>query len=211
MEKIFNDTNPVFEKFRKTPNVEFEFRFGKSFGTKNFDTNVGKATFEKVLRRLKKFNQWEAFAVTKDMVYSADPNLRLTIDDATDKQTQVAKHKIYKNDFSLAGKPFDVRFAVATEDPVSVADVEYTRVRQRVRESFLRKNVRIDLTVVTGDPNDMDCEEVRVFSQRAAGLITRTLSSQDTVYQIELEVVDPTKVENFYSVVYKIQNLLEIV
>ena len=156
-----------------------------------FDTNIGKPLFEKLLRRLKKYTGWESVTSTKDMVYTSDSHpLRLTIDDATDKQTLVNKKKVYKNDFTVNGKPLDVRFAVATEDPAS-AEVEYTRVRQRVRTSFLRKNVRIDATITSGDPSDMDCEEPET-------------------YHLEVEIVDPKKVDCFYNVVYKIQDILDI-
>jgi hypothetical protein len=192
MEKIFNDTNPVFEKFCKTPCVEFEFRFGKISG-KTFDTNVGQATFEKVLRRLKKYQGWESVKKSKDTVYQADGGIRLTIDEFTGNQFQVTKKKLYKSDFSIQGKPFDVRFSVSTEIPVKdTPDLEYTRVRQRNRESFFRKNVSIDMTIITGDPNDLDSET-------------------DTEYQIEIEIFDPREVENFYNVVYKIQNMLDII
>ena len=46
--------------------------------------------------------------------------------------------------------------------------------------------------MVTGDPNDMDSEE-------------------EAVYQIELEIIDPLKVEHFYNIVFKVQNVLDIV
>jgi hypothetical protein len=193
VDRIFSETKPLFEKFCKTPNVEFEFRLGKSVnGGKSFDTNVGKATFDRILRRLKKYQGWQSCAQSVDTVYTSDSSIRLTIDANTDQQTQIRKQKLYKNDFAIPGRAFDVRFAVAVEEPISLQDVEYTRARQRTRHSFVRKNVRIDATVVTGDPNDMDSEE-------------------EAVYQVELEVIDPTKVDNFYNVVFKIQNLLDIV
>jgi hypothetical protein len=192
MEKIFNDTNSVFEKFRKTPRTEFEFRFGKISG-KTFDTNVGQATFEKVLRRLKKYQGWESMKKSRDTVYQADQGLRLTIDEDTGNQFQITKKKLYKSDFSIQGKPFDVRFSVSSENPVvDIPDVEYNRVRQRTRESFIRKNVVIDMTIVSGDPNDLDSEN-------------------DVEYQIEIEIFDPQEVDNFYNVVYKIQNILDII
>jgi hypothetical protein len=116
VDRIFNETKPLFEKFRQTPNVEFEFRLGKSVaGGKSFDTNVGKATFDKVLRRLQKYQGWESCAHSTDMVYTSDSLVRLTIDSVTDQQTQVKKQKLYKNDFSVPGRAFDVRFAVAVE------------------------------------------------------------------------------------------------
>ncbi len=68
----------------------------------------------------------------------------------------------------------------------------YSRVKHRERQTFIRKNVAIDMTIITGDPNDMDSEE-------------------EAQYQIEVEIIDPTKVgTELYNVVYKIRNMLEI-
>jgi len=191
VQKIFNDVNPIFEKFRKTPCTEFEFRFGKMTGT-TFETNVGQATFDRVLRRLTKYQGWESSKTHKDTVYQADGGLRLTIHENTGHSFLVNKKKLYKNDFCVPGQSFDVRFSVSAETPVKdVPDVEYNRVRQRTRQSFVRKNVTIDMTIVTGDPTDLDNEE-------------------DTEYQIEVEIIDPREVTDFYNVVHKIHNLFEI-
>jgi len=191
MDNIFVATEPIFEKFAGTPNIEFEFRLGKiAQGT--FDTNVGQHTFEKVLRGLKKYEGWEAVKKTSDVVYYAGP-IRLTIDDDTDTSVQISKKKLYKQDHSIFGKPFDVRFSVSNETPMDVPNTEYTKARQRKRESFIRKNVVIDMTTVSGNPNDMDPEE-------------------ETTYHIELEIIHPTKVgDQLYNIIYKIHNILELI
>ena len=129
---------------------------------------------------------------TSDVVYYAG-QIRLTIDDDTDTSTQISKKKLYKQDHSIQGKPFDVRFSISSEIPANVPDIEYTQARQRKRESFVRKNVVIDMTTVSGNPNDMDSED-------------------ETTYQVEIEIIDPTKVgDQLYNVVHKIYNILELV
>ncbi len=127
-QKIFEGVSPIFEKFRETPHVEFEFRFGKIVeGGKSFDTNVGKQAFEKTLRRLKKYKEWESVQITNDMVYSGD-GLRLTVEDVTDKQVQIFKRNLFKQNFPITGSSFDVRFSVSTETPSSIWDAECAQV-----------------------------------------------------------------------------------
>ena len=190
-DSVFSATKPVFEKFMNQPNTEFEFRLGKITPV-SFDTNVGRVMFEKILHGLKKYREWESVKSTSDVVYYAGP-VRLTIDDETDTSVQITKKKLYKMDHSVTGKPFDVRFSVASETPATIPDIEYTQARQRKRESFLRKNVVIDMTTMSGNPNDLDSEE-------------------EITYHVELEIVDPTKVgDQLYNVIHKIYNVLELV
>jgi len=196
MEAVFLTTKPVFEKFLGAPNIEFEFRLGKivpgTAGTTSFDTNIGKDSFEKILQGLKQYKGWESTKTTSDTVYSSGP-IRLTIDDDTENSVQISKKKLFKQDHFIPGKPFDVRFSVSSETPVNLPDHEYTQARQRRRESFVRKNVRIDMTVVSGNPMDMDSEDMET-------------------YQVELEIIDPSKVgDQLYNIIHKIHNVLELV
>jgi hypothetical protein len=68
--------------------------------------------------------------------------------------------------------------------------MDYVRCKKRV--SFIRKNLSIDMTIVTGQPDDLDDEE-------------------EETYEIELEIIDPSKVQGdnqFFNIVYKIQCVL---
>jgi hypothetical protein len=85
---------------------------------------------------------------------------------------------------------------VSTEDPVSPdimgEDDEWEQCRCRKRKSFVRKNLRIDCTVVTGGVVDPDAED-------------------DTEYQVEMEIVDVTKVgdrDTAFNIFYKLQDIL---
>jgi predicted acylesterase/phospholipase RssA len=59
---------------------------------------------------------------------------------------------------------------------------------------FVRKNLSIDMTIVSGNPSDLDSEE-------------------ENTYQIEFEIVDPQKVSDtntLYNIVYKVNDVLDL-
>jgi hypothetical protein len=192
MDKLFEKVGPTFSKFQHEPHVEMELRLGKiNRGT--FDTNVGQETFEKILRRLRKYTGWERVKKTSDVAYYKDA-IRLVIDEDTEESTQIIKHKMTHVDHMLPGKPFDVRFAVATEKPCTQEVEEFVTAKKRVRESFVRKNLSIDMTIVSGNPADLDSEE-------------------ENSYQVEFEIIDPKKVPDnvhLYNMVYKVNDVLDL-
>ena len=68
-------------------------------------------------------------------------------------------------------------------------EMDKKKVKQRV--SFLRKNVSIDITIVTGDSHDMDAED-------------------PMTYQIEFEIINPSAVvskDDLFKILYKINNV----
>ena len=174
MNELFEKVSPIFSKFQNEKNIEFEMRLGK-INRGSFDTNVGKETFDKIFNALKKYQGWESVIHMSDVAYYQD-NIRLVINDETEESTQVLKEKLVKIDNVLSG-PLDVRFAVARETPFQKEDLEFTAARQRTRESFVRKNLSIDMTVVSGNPTDFDSEE-------------------EQNYQIEFEIINPKLVKN---------------
>lgn len=174
------------KKYANTKNIEIEFRLGKvNHGT--FDTNVGKGTFEKLLRRLSKYQQWEKVTQSEDEVFYWSNGVRC-IYDGNDSVYQ-KKQKLITKDKILG--PLDIRLSIAQENPVKEEDDDAQRSVTRKRISFLRKNVRIDLTQVTGQSHDKDCEDV-------------------TRYQVELEVLDASTDQKIYSAVHKILNLIAL-
>ena len=193
MERIHKQVKPIFDQLKSKPNVEFEFRLGKK-NTDMFDTNVGKETFEKLLEGLKKFSEWEkVFEQNTSVYYKGDT--RMIMDDDTEEMTCMRKTKIKKFDVILEDQPYDVRFCASNEIPVEPSEdevMDYLRIKRRT--SFVRKNLSIDLTVVTGQPDDLDDEE-------------------DETYEVELEIIDPHKVSGdnqLFNLIYKIQCLLNI-
>lgn len=69
------------------------------------------------------------------------------------------------------------------------------RKRTKVRNSFIRKNLSIDMTISSGDNVDMDSEE-------------------ESSYQIELEIMKPSDVDSIYklkNILQKIDDLMKLI
>lgn len=192
METLFNKVKPHFNAHKENNHVEFELRLGRMNG-KMFDTDVGKDTFDKIFRALKKYEGWEDIKESSLSVYYKD-KLRVTVDEDNDNTDIVNKIPIVKETLRLEGRPLDVRFAASREEPTEQSDEVMDFMRTKKRTSFVRKNLSIDMTIVSGQPEDMDCEEPQS-------------------YQVELEIIDPKKVSNdndLYNIVHKVQNVLEV-
>jgi len=174
---------PIFEAHKGEGDIEIEIRLGKHNGSL-FDTNVGKDTWKRVLKGLKKYDGWESVKMTTaDVYYNDANNVRITCDEESGEQTMIQKISVIKEDFKR--DPLDVRFCVAREIPTS-GEYEMDRKRSKTRHSFVRKNLSIDMTISSGDNVDMDSEE-------------------EAMYQIEMEIVKPSEVDS----IYKFQNILQ--
>ena len=201
--EIAPGTNPVlFEKWenliethKNKESVEIEIRFGSKAGNK-FDTNIGQKTFEKVLRALEKYDGWESKKHTNSTVYYFEGSKRLSVDEDTDEQVGQVKTRVAVNDVELHDQPLDVRLGISTETPFEY-DGEETSTEQKTKErwSFVRKNLSIDMTIVKGNPDDKDSDE-------------------DTTYQIELEIIKPSQIQNkieLFNLLYKVFDILTVV
>jgi acetolactate synthase regulatory subunit len=188
---IYDKVKPVFETMKGEENVEVELRFGKHNGSL-FDTNMGKETWERVLRRLKKYQGWERVqSSVADVYYNDANNIRITVDEDSGEQTMIQKINVVKDDFKCT--PNDIRFSISREIP-TFGEYEMDRKRNKTRHSFVRKNLSIDMTISTGDSVDMDSEE-------------------SCSYQIEMEIVNPQDVKSddeLYNIIHKISDLEKI-
>jgi hypothetical protein len=193
MEKYYETICDTFNYYKNMKNGEIEFRFGK-INRSSFDTNVGSDVFARVLRRLKKYNEWEKIETTEAEVFYYDNNIRYSLIGETG--TTIQKTKVKKTDYSFDnGYPFDIRFCASTEKPAEYPNEESSRMVNKYRESFIRKNLSIDMTIISGDPMDPDTEE-------------------EQIYQIELEIIDPTKVQTeneLFAHIYKIQCIFDLI
>ena len=199
MDAIFGTVQDTFKSVVATENVEIEFRFGK-INNKMFDTNVGKDIFEKVMSGLNKYSLWESVLKSNTSVYYKG-TVRMSINDNNEKDvTIIEKKNITKKDFNLSDHIMDVRMAVSTETILPIRcrpgenDImDFIRVKNRV--SFIRKNLRVDMTIVQGDTCDIDDED-------------------ENRYEIELEIIDPLIVTDeklLYNITNKIFDILKIV
>jgi hypothetical protein len=193
---LFAKWEPLIRKHSAKPNTEIEFRFGRPSG-KGFDTNVGSAVFDKVMKALRKYNGWEETKHTNATVYYFEGNKRLTVDEETDEQVGHIKKRVLVDDFNIESAPFDVRLGVSTEEPFEY-DGDETSTKQTTKErwSFVRKNLSIDMTIVKGTPDDKDSDE-------------------DTTYQIEMEIIDPSQIsgdeDELFNLLHKIFDLMKCV
>jgi hypothetical protein len=192
--QLFDRWAPLIEQCKNSPNTEIEIRFGRP-AAKGFDTNVGKETFEKVLTALGSYKGWESTKHSKYDVYYFDGGKRLQINEDTDERDSVVKNRVLVNDFPMEGHPFNVRLGVSTETPFEY-DGE-TAVEQKAKErwSFVRKNLSIDISKVQGNPDDPDCDD-------------------DTSYQIEMEIIDLSKLDSrdtVFNLLHKVFDLMKCV
>jgi len=201
MTALFAAWENTIEEYKNKPNIEIEIRLGKVNRGK-FDTNVGQATFEKVLRRLGRYDGWESTNESQSTVYlDTVAGKRVVMNDLTDEmESCVIKKRVLVKDQVLDGFPVDVRLGISSEVPydrdTDDADENFTRVKKRKRYSFVRKGLSIDLSEVSGDvAQDKDSEEV-------------------TEYQIELEILNPpvnvAERHQMFNIVYKISDICKI-
>jgi len=194
MHTAFDQIEPIFNQFKNRANVEIEMRLGKISSGK-FDTNVGKVVFNKILKGLENYKEWEKVEKSNTTVYFSG-DIRVIDDDATGVSSAHKKTKLKKTDLRLEGKPYDLRFSIATEVscPKPGENTEYDDMRVRKRVSFVRKNLSIDMTIVRGDADDPDSEE-------------------DERYEIELEIIKPQNVKDkneLYNIIHKVDDILKL-
>jgi hypothetical protein len=186
---LFDAIHSVIDTHKDEEDIEIEFRFGKHNGTL-FDTNVGKDVWSKVLRGLKKYDGWERVdESTSEVYYNDSSNVRITRNNDTGEQKMIQKITVVKKDFTR--EPLDVRFCVSREIPTS-GEYDMDRIRTKMRHSFVRKNLSIDMTISTGDNLDKDSED-------------------EASYQIELEIIHPSKIENLKNILQKITDVSTLI
>jgi hypothetical protein len=193
---LYNEWSTPINLYKERPNVEIEWRLGRT--GRNFDTNVGKETFDKLMHGLQKYTGWEQVREEELTVYYGPKgsNKRVSINEKTDEQVAIKKKSLAKADFPLEDRPFDIRLAVSTEEPCEWGDdTEASSSKTKHRWSFVRKNLSIDMSIMKGDPDDKDCDE-------------------DTTYHVEFEIVDPTKVttrNELFNMLQKTFDLMKLI
>jgi hypothetical protein len=191
--ELFHALEPKIRKHASTPNIEIEIRIGK-INRNSFDTDLTKGTYEKILRRLRRYKAWESVTEYDTTVFYFQNGGRVTYDNVLDQEIEsIIKKPIEKFNFPLEGQPFDVRLGISTEEPFERdEDEQAVSSRTKNRVSFLRKNLKIDVTAVTGDPDDPDSEA-------------------ETQYQVELEIVKvPDSRDELFNMVHKVFDVLKI-
>lgn len=190
MGEVFDFVKPHLFK----NNLEIEFRIGKKNGN-YFDTNIGKENFDKVHRRLMRYPSWDSVKTQKAIVYHGlRKGLRIVYDEDTDEQTVITKYNVGNMDVTLENQPFDVRVSASIENPATYDNEKdrFPTVRKRIRTSFVRKGLSIDMSIVENDDKD---------------------SENQFVYMLELEIIDPSTLNdvlfsNHYQKIFDVLKLI---
>ena len=134
----------------------------------------------------------------KKIVWRENNNTRLTVDTVTGEDTLIKKERLENIDFKqLQGSPFDIRFSVSRETPIEEDDNDDNNWDRKVvkeRNSYIRKNLSIDRTVSAGGNRDKDSED-------------------STIYQLELEIIDPKKltdIDILFNICHKIKDIFNM-
>jgi hypothetical protein len=175
-----NDILSFIRQHKNKNHVEIEFRLGKKNGNV-FDTNVGKKVYEDALHSLKQYRGWEHVSERRQTIYyGTRKGLRVVYNEDTDEQVCTTKHRAAVLDQVLEGWPVDLRIAASIEIP-TVYDQDKDRfleTKSRVRTSFIRKGLVIDVSEIS----------------RAS---TQDKDQENSVeYQIEFEIIDPVNLES---------------
>lgn len=196
MNTIFNAIKPKWAAHKDKSNIEIEFRLGR-INNHRFDTNVGEYKFHKLLTGLHAYTAWkEVKEQSFTDYYKGD--IRVRFDESTENITSIKKNKLHTENFKLEDKPLDTRLAIVHEEPIEFdSNTEMDYELQKYRTSFIRRNLSIDMTVVTGtNPRDeIETEDIQS-------------------YQVELEIINPNEIDNFnelYNICYKIECLLRLI
>ena len=196
-EIIVKKIETAFENNKNDPEIEVEIRLGK-FNGKMFDTNVGKEVFDRIFRGLSQYQGWENKKETNSEYFYRDrDSIRMTIDEDTGDQAIIQKRSMFKEDFKkIKGAPYDIRFSICKEvaqpDDMELNDMDRKRFKKRI--SFIRKNLSIDMTISSGDSEDMDNED-------------------PTSYQVEFEIMKPADVSSrneLFNIIYKINDVFKL-
>jgi len=191
--KICDTVQPILDKHKNEEHVEMEFRLGKYNGT-FFDTNIGEKMYINLMKGLTKYTGWDRIETSQtDVFFREKDNLRITIDESTNEETIIKKERVHVEDFKqIKDTPFDIRFAICKEIPMEHDyESEMDGKKTKTRTSYIRKNVSIDMTSISGNTQDMDSED-------------------PFTYQIEFEIIKPQNVEDkdtLFNIIHKIKDL----
>ena len=189
MDIYFEDIKRHFVKWRNHPHVEMEFRIGKN-GIDFFDVNVGEVFWNDVWTKLNNYDGWESTSHHKYINTYTTDGVRITGDDRA-----IVKRVLHKQDFYLPRSTrWDFRMAISEEKPVPVP-TNYVQkfVREKETWHFVRKNLSIDMSKVSGDITDIDMDD-------------------EYSWEIELEIVNHRKIKKWdelYNIVHKILCILK--
>ena len=194
--EITDRIHPIVEQFKNTEDVEIEFRLGRHNG-QFYDTNVGKDVWERVLQGLERYAGWEHVIKKEyDAFCNNEHGIRITMD-TEGNQTMVQKIKLATEDFIGSSAPLDVRCA-ASREPTVEGTFACDRKVSKIRHSFVRKNLSIDMTLSNTLTGSEDPDNDDPYS-----------------YQIELEICNAASLtgcpDELFNIVNKVNDLCVLI
>ena len=188
--QMFHAFEDTYNTYKDGKDVEMEMRLGKKNMNGIFDTNIPQAQWTSVKNGLDKYTEWEMTDHQKFTVFRGKRGVRLTEEQDTGERKCIRKITRENKDFPV--DTWNVRFGVSVEKPIKEEDQpdEFDDTIEKERWSYVRKNLRIDLTVIT--PEDMDAEE--------------------PIHQIELEMLPPYTEDRdtLFNQMYKVFDVLKL-
>ena len=197
IECLFND---IFKKYRWTPHIEIEVRFGwYDRFTGHFNANINEHFYNLILDKLNSCNKWDQNSTQTIVDYFTKDSVRISTDKKKKIINKCLKRKLETHDVLLYGTPYDIRISVCLETPIDNSKYNtFVYTRNKERNSFVYKMWSYDLTKVEIPINH--------FKDR--------FKDSNISHEFEIELRDINMdYDNAYiskSICMKIQDILEI-
>lgn len=133
-------------------NLEYEFRLGY-MEDNVFNTDTPDEFYEKILQKLRTNTKWQSVSnveVTDYFVGDVRHSIQTNGESSTIKKTKLASI-----DFRYHNTPFDIRFSISREEPVTkkVNTADATYVRKKTRTVFKHKFWTYDISKIETTTN----------------------------------------------------------
>jgi hypothetical protein len=184
------------------PFVEIEVRLG-TLG-KTFDSSVDKKYFNEIKTNLQ--NTQNIFSIeTKQTTEYINKNIKLISKDK--KECLQMKENVLNKTFSLNNSPFDVRLSINQEFSLNSYINSFSKneniIRKKDRTSFIDKNYRYDLTIVSESNNGITKQKYEIEIELLVNKETLTWSNdylndfiECKIYDL-INIVEPIERESF--------------
>ena len=182
---------PLVTQYKDEEYIELEFRLGKFNGTM-FDTNIGKSTHDYIMRGLSKFTGWDRIIASEEEVfYRSSDGVRISVDSATGDEVIVQKDRIKNHDLKHLETYLSTSVSASPRNPLPEdTDRDMDKKKTKKRVSFIRKNVSIDMTIVSGDSHDMDSEDPMSYQMEFEVIDAASCDTKDDLFKILHKIND---------------------
>jgi hypothetical protein len=150
----------IIEKYKDHKNLEYEFRLGYIEDNNSFSPQIPDEFYEKIMKKLKTNTKWKSVCNLEIMDYEINGLRHSVVKNITDGTTNtvtVKKTSLVRMNFRYHDTPFDIRFSISKEEPISTGEKlnpeNSTYTRDKKRTSFIHKFWRYDITKIEVETN----------------------------------------------------------